>query len=805
MVPEKKLILKSKRAILFLIALFTIHTLEAQVKITGYIGDSLSHAALPMASVTLEPGGHAALTDSTGSFAFSHLKAGAYLISVSYLGYQSYTDSVRADADRALSIYLNAKSVDHEAVLIDAIRAGKNDGFTHDEISRSALNQANTGRDLPYLIDLTPSLVTTSDAGGGVGYMGVRIRGSDASRINVTINGVPLNDAESQNVYFVDLPDLASSVEDIQVQRGVGTSTNGAGAFGGSINIMTNKLSPAPYASSSNAFGSFNTIKNNLSLGTGLIKGHWGFEGRLSRIKSDGYIDRASSDLKSYYASGGYFGKKSIVRFTILSGAEITYQAWNGVPEYLLETNRTYNAFTYENQVDNYKQNHYQLLLGYDFLPGLQLQVTLHDTKGKGYYEEYKEAGDPYGGGLYSSYGLPDVITGGDTIASTDLVRRKWLDNNFYGATFALVYEPLTKLKATLGGAWNQYDGDHFDEIIWARHAGDIPPNYRYEDDNAFKTDFNVYVKCYYEVFPKLSVTGDLQLRQVVYHFTGIDPAVGSVPQVSNMIFFNPKLGISWMISQRLNWYASISKGSKEPSRDDFTESPSGLQPSAETMADIETGFRFNSGKISATINYFQMIYKNQLVLTGKVNDVGNYTRVNVPDSYRKGLEAELKYSPFKFADIGGNITLSENKIKSFDEYIDNYDDGSQLLIEHEKTHLAFSPSILCMGIITIKPVKSLSLDFITRHVGLQYLDNTSGSGRKINDYTVSDIQINYSLYFKTLKELAFSLTANNIFSKRYVSNGYTFSYIYGGVFTTENYYFPQALSNLMAQVTLKF
>jgi len=788
---------KSFSSIIFFLAIFASPVSLAQYPVTGTVKNEAGEP-LVSASVLLDPGAHATVTEADGTFSFVQLSGGMYTIRISFIGYDGYEEEFNLVAGKELRVALKRRSVEQKEVLINATRAGDNEGFVFTILEKDDIEKSNTGKDLPYLLAQTPSLVTTSDAGTGIGYTGVRIRGSDASRINVTLNGVPLNDAESQQVYFVDLPDLASSVENIQVQRGVGTSSNGAGSFGGSINIMTGKLGAVPFVSTSHAAGSFNTFKNNISIGTGLIRNHWAFEGRLSRIVSDGYIDRASADLKSYALTGGYFGKKSMVKFTMLSGREVTYQAWNGVPESLLSENRTYNAFTYENQVDDYRQDHYQLLLGHDFSPLLQLQVTFHATRGKGFYEEFRED-DPF-----SSYGLPDLIIGGDTLVSTDLVRRKWLDNIFYGSVFALSYKPSSKIKATLGGAWNQYDGSHFSRITWAG-LGNIAPDHRYENDNALKTDISVYVKCYYEVFAGLTITGDLQVRNVDYRFTGFDQSLLAVPQKAGLFFFNPKFAVSWAFKKPLSWYASISKGSREPSRDDYTESSTGSRPLAETMADLETGFRYQSGKIKAGLNYFLMNYNNQLVLTGKINDVGNYTRVNVPSSYRQGVEAESSYSPASLLSLHGNITISENKIRAFDEYIDNYDDGSQQLVRHTRTDLAFSPSLTASGTVSIMPLKNLSVDLLAKHVGRQYLDNTSNRNRMIGDYTVFDARLNYSTGFKSIREVKFTLLAANIFSRKYVSNGYTFSYVYGGEFTTENYYYPQALFNMMGQVTVSF
>lgn len=797
---------KGKQAFgLLIILIICTSDLYSQYKVSGQIKESENEKALHHSSVSLMPGNFITETNAEGFFELANVPEGNYSLKISHLGYSTHEVKIELHEDKEFQILLRKTFIQHGEITISAIRSLNNSGFAFTDLNKNDIQKNNTGVDLPFLLQLTPSLVTTSDAGTGIGYTGLRIRGSDASRINVTMNGVPLNDAESHNVYFVDLPDLASSVENIQIQRGVGTSTNGAGSFGGSVNIMTNRLNPEPYASTSHSIGSFNTIKNNLSLGTGLLRNHWGFEGRLSRIKSDGYIDRATADLNSWYVSGGYFAKKSLVKLTIFSGKEITYQAWNGVPENLLNIHRTYNSFTYENQVDNYRQDHYQLLLGYDFLKDLHVQLTIHTTRGKGFYEEFKYEDDFFGNGNFSTYGLPDLIVGTDTISATDLVRKKWLDNIFYGSVFAVTYEPKEDFKLTLGGAWNQYQGEHFGEITWARFAGNTNPGEHYEDDNGFKTDFNVYIKCYYKMFKKIDLTGDMQIRMVDYHFTGLDVSATPVSQKENLVFYNPKLGINWMIHQSVNWYASISRGSKEPSRDDYTESTPGSRPDPELLTDFESGLRYKSSKLSAGINYYYMHYTNQLVLTGRVNDVGNYTRTNVPKSYRQGIEAEFIFMPFTFLSLTGNTTLSSNKIIAIDEYIDNYDTGTQQQTSHQHTQLAFSPSLICSGMASLIPVKNLTCDFIIKHVGKQYLDNTTNNQRKINDYTVCDIRISYSVPFKWIKDIQITLVANNIFSKKYVSNGYTFSYISGGNFVTENYFYPQAPANFMTQLTLNF
>ncbi|MBC7922565.1 MAG: TonB-dependent receptor, partial [Ferruginibacter sp.] len=597
----------------------------AQFSIGGKISEAEGGQPLAAASVGIENTYQATTSDHTGNFRLASLRAGRYTLRVSYLGYETVTQTVDLQSDLTLDVQLPKKTVLADEVVVTATSATEKSAIAYTNVSRAELNKQNLAQDLPVLLNFTPSAVTTSDAGAGVGYTGLRIRGSDATRVNVTINGIPYNEAESQGTFFVNLPDFASSVNSLQIQRGLGTSTNGTGAFGASLNIQTNALRKEPYAEVNNSFGSFNTWKHTVMLGSGLVDGKFTFDGRLSKITSDGYVERASSDLKSFYLSGGYYGKKSMLRLNVFSGAERTYQAWNGVPESLLTTNRRYNAFTYDNQTDNYQQDHYQLHFSREMGSHWQLNTALHYTRGRGYYEEYQE------GQALADYGMADIVIRDSVIRQTDLVRRLWLDNHFYGATFSLNYDSRSKLTAHVGGGWNQYQGRHYGEVVWARFAGNQPGRQRYYENDATKTDFNLYAKAFYQLAKPLNAFVDAQVRTVGYSFLGFNRELANVQQSVDLVFFNPKAGLTLTLNPRSQIYASLGMGNKEPNRNDFTQSSPESRPEAESLRNLEAGYRLQTRALGFSANYYLMNYKNQLVVTGQINDVGEYNRTNIP------------------------------------------------------------------------------------------------------------------------------------------------------------------------------
>jgi len=687
-----------------------------------------------------------------------------------------------------------------EPVEVKAIRAGENSPFTKTNISKKEIEKLNLGQDLPFILNQTPSVVVNADAGNGVGYTGIRIRGSDASRINVTLNGVPFNDAESQGNFFVDLPDFSSSVGSIQVQRGVGTSSNGAGAFGASINISTNEVVSKPYFEFNNSYGSFNTWKNTVKIGSGLVDDHFTTDFRLSRINSDGYIDRASTDLKSYYFSGAYIGKKNSLRFNMFSGKEKTYQAWYGVSEADLKTNRTINyagmerpGEPYDNETDNYKQDHYQLFFNQQLTSRLKFGTGLFYIRGKGYYEQYKADQ------AYVDYGLPEPVNGTNVITNTDLVRQLWLDNDFYGNISSLQYKD-DKTQITIGGGWNRYKGNHYGDVVWAEKGLALPG--RWYDLDANKTDLTLYYKQQTKLGSVVSIFYDLQYRKVKYNIYGFRYNPDLII-ISKYNFFNPKAGLSF---QKDSWsgYTSYSRGQKEPNRDDF-EAGLDQQPKAEKLNDFELGVEKRNDNYSVGITGYYMHYKDQLVLTGKINDVGAYTRTNVPKSYRTGVELVAAVKPANWFNASVNFAVSKNKVEDFTEYIDDYDNGGQITNLYSSTDLAFSPNIVGAATISFIPVKNAEISLISKYVGKQYLDNTQNESRKLNAYYTQDARLIYTISKGCLKELNIILQAINLFDKLYEPNGYTFSYYYGGSLTTENYYFPMAGRNFIIGVNVKF
>ncbi|GAB3540043.1 TonB-dependent receptor [Spirosoma fluminis] len=783
-----------------LIALLWLSSLPswAQLSISGTVSDA-EGGTLPGAAVVLEGTYTGTFTDATGAFRLTNLKPGSVSVRVSLLGYEPQTQSVNLTQSATLSFSLKKSAVLVDEVVVSATRANQKSAIAYTDVSRQYLDKLNLGQDIPQLLNFTPSVVTTSDAGAGVGYTGIRIRGSDATRVNVTLNGIPYNDAESQGTFFVDMPDFASSVSSIQIQRGVGTSTNGAGAFGASLNIQTNKLEIKPYAESNLSAGSFGTRKVNVMAGTGLLNNHFVLDARLSSIHSDGYIDRAFSNLKSFYISGGYYTDKSFIRLNVFSGQEQTYQSWGGVPENLLKTKRTYNPYTYDNETDNYQQDNYQLITSHELSRKWRLNASFFYTKGRGYYEQYRPEDE------FSNYGLPNVVIGDSTIRQTDIIRRRWLANDFYGTVFSLDYNSFGKLTANIGGGWNRYDGDHYGEIIWARVAGTTNIRDRYYADNAKKTDFNLYAKAFYQFSPKLTGFADAQVRTVDYSFLGFNSQLQNVQQNAGLTFFNPKAGLTYTINDRSTVYASVGVGHREPNRDDYTQSTPMSRPKAERLIDYEAGYKIQSQRLAFTANVYYMNYRNQLVLSGQLNDVGAYNRVNIPVSYRAGLELEVGTQLTKQLRWNVNATFSQNKIRNFTEFLDNFDNGQQESRQYTETDISFSPNVIAGSQLLYTPVKGLELGLLSKYVGRQYLDNTSNESRKIDAYFTNDIRLIYSLKPRFAQEIAFTILFNNVLNELYESNGYTYAYISEGRVTADNGFYPQAGRNFLAGVRVRF
>lgn len=719
------------------------------------------------------------------------------------------------------------KNVSLEEVGVIATRATETTPVAYTNITQEEIEKRNFGQDLPYLLSTTPSVITTSDAGAGIGYTSLRVRGVDATRINVTSNGIPVNDAESHGVFWVNMPDLASSVKDIQVQRGAGTSTNGAGAFGASVNLQTGVSALKPYAEFSGSYGSFNTHKATLKAGTGLINDHWTFDVRLSNIATDGYIDRASADLNSYFFQAGYYNGTTSVKLINFTGKEQTYHAWNyASKEEMEEYGRSYNScgymYTdedgrdhfYDDQTDNYVQKNWQLLIDHAFSPEWELNVGLHYTKGDGYYQEYKTDRT-----LVEYMLIPYPDAKGKPVEESDLVRRKAMDNGFGGGVFSLTYKG-DRLNAAVGGALNQYDGDHFGRVLWVKnYEGMLDADHEYYRNTGKKLDGNLYLKGDYRLARGLHAYADLQYRHIGYTIEGTNDKWNSVTDEGlqrldideTFDFFNPKAGLSWQIDPHHRLFASFSVAQKEPTRNNYTDGHLDVRPKAERLFDYELGYTYADKWLTLGANLYYMDYKDQLVLTGELNEIGEAMAANVPESYRMGVElmAGVKL-PFGFSwDI--NATLSRNRIKDFVEtlYQNERVGGDQWITEKGETHIAFSPDVVLNNRFAYT-YKGLDVALQSQYVGKQYMSNADCEAHRLDAYFVSNLSLAYTFKLPHVKSVTVGCTVYNLFNEEYENNGYAGSgfdyddnhervrYDYAG-------YAAQAGTNFLAHVAVKF
>ncbi|MDO9153965.1 MAG: TonB-dependent receptor [Paludibacter sp.] len=806
----------------FFMAVFILLSLTyafSQHSIKGRVTDE---KGLPLqgASVFIPNESIGKSTNHNGEFIFHDMKNKIYNLEISFVGFEKLI--AQASSEKFLTVVLKSKSVNINEITVTSLRANDRSAVAYSDVKKEEIEQRNLGQDIPYLLALTPSFITTSDAGTGIGYTGFRIRGTDANRTNITVNGIPLNDPESHGTFFVNMPDFASSLSSVQVQRGVGTSTNGAAAFGASINMQTEGLNATPYAEVSSTIGSFKTNKNTLKAGTGMMYNGFSFDARLSNVTSDGYIDRAWVDMKSYYFSAGYYADKTTLKFLTFGGNEKTYQAWNGVDSEIMKINRTYNELGkytdnsgnvqfYDNQTDNYTQTHYQLHWLQELNNRLQLNATAHYTKGVGYYEEYKEARK------YKEYGLiPDTIAG-KALKRTDLIRQKWLDNDFYGLTFALNYN-TKMLKMSFGGAVNRYDGDHFGKVIWVRNGNKLNIGDQWYQNNGLKDDANFYLKTNVEPIKNLFAVVDLQYRYINYRIKGTDSkyddtksAMYDITQSDQFNFFNPKFGLTYKIDPLQEVYASYSISNREPNRNNYKErGPHDAKPTHETLYDTEAGYRFNSPRFAATANFFYMKYKNQLILTGKISEIGEMLTANMPDSYRLGIEITAVAKITDALKWDGNISLSRNKILSFtEEDVDMYDAAWKWVGTKNNilgtTDIAYSPNVVANSILSYN-FDNFELCLYSNFVGKQYFDNTSSNDRAIDAYFVNNFSVKYAIQTKKLKGINIKLLINNIFNDKYENNAYSwYSYYIDNQRMNEKRYFPQAGTNFLCSLTFKF
>lgn len=830
--------------------------LNAQWTLSGKVTDA-SGSPLPFVTIQLPEIERAVNTDAFGAYSIGNLPSGIYSVSCVYAGYQTITREVtisgvdvtqdfvmvRDPQTEVLEVNPDiAKPAGMEEVELTALKAislaaasisvsaaTPKTPVTYWNVKPRDIERLNNGEDLPRLLRFTPSLITTSDAGNGVGYTGLRIRGSDASRINVTINGIPLNDSESQGVFWVNTPDLASSADLIQIQRGVGTSTNGAGAFGGTVKVNTLGLDSDANAEVINAYGSFNTWKHTVKASTGKINNRWAFETRLSQITSDGFIDRASSDLKSYYVAGGFDNGRTSVKGVVFGGRERTYQSWWGTPESRLENDvagmeahaannflteaqtanllnagRTYNFYEYENQVDNYNQDHYQVHIGQSLGNRLNLKLAGHYTWGRGFFEEFQQDQ------AFSAYGLPPLVVDGQPLdVSTDVVRRLWLDNDFYGGIGSLTYR-AERIRVTLGGGWNRYDGDHFGELTWMEFANGTSKDDIWYLSNGVKTDLNIYAKALVNITEKLSGYVDVQQRNVDYETAGTDANLRNIAVTDDHTFFNPKAGLTWDFTRKDKVYASYAVANREPIRADYVDNATDAFPRPENLQDIEFGYQRSTAKYYFGVNGYYMLYQDQLVPTGAINEVGTPLRQNVDESFRRGVELELSWNIMRRLNLWATATYSQNQITEFVEQVPDYtnDEVAFQTIIHRNADIAFSPEITAAGILNFLAVRTerhdIEVAWQTKYVGDQFLDNTSNAERSIDAFLVNDLRLTYRLKETLFRELNINFLANNVLDQFYSSNGYTYSYIFGST-VTENFFYPQAGRNYSVSLALKF
>lgn len=691
-----------------------------------------------------------------------------------------------------------------DEVLVNVVRATEKTPVSYNNLTNEELKNRNLGQDIPAMINFMPSVVTTSDTGNGIGYAGIRVRGTDATRVNVTINGIPYNDSESHNTFWVNLPDLVSSVENIQLQRGVGTSTNGSGAFGASLNLLTDATKNKASVEIANTVGSYNTRKHSLKFTTGKIAdSNFELSGRLSNIKSDGYIDRAWVDMKSYFLQGTYSDDTTLIKALVFGGDQKTYQAWNGLEdEKKLTDDRTYNVAGemyddagnligfYNNETDNYKQDLYQLHWNERLNNNWNTNIALHYTKGKGYYENYK------GNQKLSNYGISPIVMGNDTIKRTDLVRQKWLDNHFFGTIFSVNYKNYA-WNVIFGGGWNKYTGDHFGNVLWMKKAPTQSYPIQYYFDTSEKTDLNFFAKANYQINNRWNIFADLQYRTVNYQANGQE--TGLVDDTFK--FFNPKAGITFSINEYNSLYASYARANREPNRNDYKEG----NPKPETLNDFELGWRYKTDIFKLNVNAYYMRYYNQLVLTGALNDVGAPIRENSGNSYRAGLEVEYGIVLFKNLYLNQNFTISNNK------NIDFYAERNGTLQSFGNTNIAFSPNLIFSSMLTYSPIKNLDISLLSKYVGDQYMSNLDLEKSKLKSYFVNDLNIAYSIQPKRIfEEIRISALINNITNEKYISNGFYHSYDDwsdpNNVTTIDNTrYFPQATRNFLIGLNLIF
>ncbi|MCM4156346.1 TonB-dependent receptor [Gramella sp. AN32] len=792
-----------KNVLFFVGFLLTCATgISQEFEVKGTVSEN--GKALSDVSVYAEGTSPGTITNADGLYSLN-LPSGNHTLIFSY-GNQ-LSRKINLNADLTLNVDMANAKESLEEVFLDAVRVTPDSPITYSNLSNEEIADRNLGQDIPVLMNYMPNVVTTTDAGAGVGYTGIRVRGSDATRVNVTINGIPYNDAESQGTFWVNLGDFASSVQNLQLQRGVGTSTSGAGAFGASLNILTDSYKTDAQAEISNSIGSYNTFKHTAKFSTGLINDHFEFAGRASKIRSDGYIDRASSDLKSYFLQGTYVDDQSLIKAIMFGGSEVTYQAWYGIDQAQLDEDRRFNPagiYTdeggnvkfYDNQTDNYKQDHYQLLWNQAYGSNWSSNIAFHYTYGRGYYEEFNEDAD------LAEFGLPNFLANGEEFSTSDIVGTKWLDNNFYGTVFSLNYQN-SNWDITFGGGLNKYEGDHFGEILYTRFAMNGEPFDPYYFNQSDKVDFNIYGKANFVITEKLSGFADLQLRTVDYQTDGLLDDQSRFQNEDHFSFFNPKAGVTYELNDGNQFYASYARAHREPSRNDYENG----DPEPEELNDFELGWRHTSEGFKLNSNLYFMDYQNQLVLTGGIDDVGSFIRENSGNSYRVGVEIDANIKLNEQFKIQPNISLSRNK------NVDFVSGFNGELVDYGNTDISYSPEIVAGNIFSYLPIENLELRLLSKYVGEQFMSNVEAENSKLEVYFVNDFNVQYVLQKPWIfREVVLTGLVNNILNEKYVSNGYYYTYnipnedLPSGLQTFDGAgYYPQATTNFLLGLTLKF
>ncbi len=776
--------------------LFIAFTLNANAQELFTLSGKITDDTKPFPGVNVQVKGTTigTTTDINGQFSLN-LKEGKYILVISSI---SKPKEIKGNLTKNsfISIDMSDSFVVLEEVLISAVRVKSTSPVTHSNVSKEELEKRNLGQDIPILLNYLPSVVTTSDAGAGVGYSGIRVRGSDATRVNITINGIPYNDAESQGTFWVNMPDFTSSTESMQLQRGVGTSTNGSGAFGASLNLLTDAISEKAYGEISNSFGSYNTRKHTVKFSTGKINDHIEFSGRFSKIDSDGYIDRAWSDLKSYFLQAAYVDDNTLIKALTFGGQEKTYQAWYGVTKEEIETlGRTHNPYSYENEIDNYNQDHYQLHWNEKLSENWSTTIGLNYTYGRGYYEQFKEGED------FSDYDLTPITIAGETIDETDLIRRRWLDNDFYVVNANATYKN-NGLEFVFGTSISTYKGDHFGEIIWAEFASNSEIRDHYYDSRTEKNDSNIFGKLTYQLNDSWTLFTDLQARFVKFDTNGLTSDRDPINVDEKYSFFNPKAGVTFKANNNNSFYLSYAHANKEPNRNDFEN---GVNTS-EKLNDFELGWRFNNGAFKVNSNIYYMLYKDQLVLTGAIDDTGAPLRATSGKSYRLGLEIDAQIKLSDKLNLQPNIAISNNK------NVDFVTSWNGELVNLGETNLSFSPNLIIGNAFVYQPTSTIQFSLLSKYVGEQYMGNIDNDNSKLDSYFVNDFNVSYEIKpNKIFKSITLSALVNNIFNVKYISNGYY--YTYDDTWSVPNEtttvdgtgYYPQATRNFLVGATLKF